>query len=88
MLERLVLRIRGEQHQVFQPVVRRIVVDVVDALRPQQRTTNRHGNRQPVLHHVSVRPRHLKHRRRTADVLYRLIRIRPLPIPISKPAFP
>ena len=44
MLERLVLCVRGEQHQVFRSVVRRIVVDVVYRFGSRQYTTDGLGN--------------------------------------------
>ena len=88
MLERLVQSIRREQHQIFRPVVRRVVVDVVHTLHPRQRTTNRQRHHAAVLHHIAVRPSHFQQRSGAAHILDRLVRIRTFPIPVRQAALP
>jgi hypothetical protein len=58
MLECLVLCVRGEQHQVLLPIVRRIVIDVMHALRSRQWSPNLQCHHKTMLHDIAVRAGH------------------------------
>lgn len=84
----LVLRVGRKEHQVLQPVVRRVVVDVVYALRPGKRAPDGFRHPQPVKHHVPVLSGHGLERFRAPDVGYRLRGIPALAAEIRDPALP